>query len=1218
MVNSPNLDKLKKLSNIDDPIKINQIFNYSLNELKAYLNLEVFNKKVKIHVIDELNENRDSDTRLSSYGVNRSIIDDTYHIKLFTNYRTFFPFILLQSAYLTFIPNNLKERDLIDFAINQFVEIDLQEINSITEWGLFIREKYLNYNFLSNQSDKFRFDKFLELQERKSNENPKLFFFEYIRRNPNLNFADNLQFFFNKMYEDYMFKSSRSLLSNEITETLRTLTIIFYRIKNCDTLEGFCNYFNNFKKQRIIQTDLSLRSFRKNLRWINKYSYITPTYYYDWKAINMVIITCYLRFNPLIEKAKIDKILNQTPFLIMPKLSITNFAVELSAYFVIPKIYIKDLIYMLEKMERNGYIIKKYCSSAKKYVFSLNLNYFKASYKNGYIIDINNKNYSHDFEIEFIQNYNKDLCKTNLSLLDFLILERIRFFSYVGLNFSRKKEITSVLKSDLSNFFLSQNSLIEELENSLKILIGNPNLRKDFVRFLERNQNFGFFYIKDELEKWVDYLQIIEKESKDSRKIYNFEQFKEFIEKENILQLIDERGIFDNIDSNSYAFKTLFLNYLNSSEKYEKEAKKLRVFYQFLKLCSNLKIFNISSVKEIINDLNLLKKITNIKRARVRYLKKNNKSSEITSKTINLRIDKFIYNEPKLIKPLLINTIWTNSVASYFPQIILKNSSEIRAKVEKIKNYFPKSYFYETIDLFSNKEFIFLQLFIPYLNSNEKKAFISIISSIFKENIISFRRYSWDGFLHTFSRKDFYDFNKKEFFYSKDLFNQYFLYIRGVLGEELKPFEEKAVSPVNIWPKKKSMTSLIKKINQRIYSEDISFNTKDIQELLNFHQNLEKYFMNKDKFGIAKKEKFFKRYIKSIKFFPALQKFGLEQYFLYITPFDLEDIDFKLLFTNTFQKIKHLASIDNSNSLFIKYIFPYNDPNTSYLNWLRSTNKIREYCLFSVKSISQIFHFNNNLSSNGWYLDSNNFNTYIQNILFNSNNKDQTSVVKEFNIGDFSISDYYTPDSFYFKTLLHLYNWHSIDIKKKINSNSRAIFNEIEPLIKEKIIFPYITFKNLDFKEILYVILLNLKEETIEILKHIFHFFNLAFVYEFEGEYYIHGFNKKKKVYKGLMTKLYLPDCELCEFLRIFEYIFQYLKVEKYLILTDLVNGDSLIRSVYGSNNFLKKYNPLQNLIWKPRAKKWMNHKLFSKTFEYLYPELFFKEKEGVIRSLSS
>ncbi len=58
-----------------------------------------------------------------------------------------------------------------------------------------------------------------------------------------------------------------------------------------------------------------------------------------------------------------------------------------------------------------------------------------------------------------------------------------------------------------------------------------------------------------------------------------------------------------------------------------------------------------------------------------------------------------------------------------------------------------------------------------------------------------------------------------------------------------------------------------------------------------------------------------------------------------------------------------------------------------------------------------------------------------------------------------------------------------------------------------------------------------------------------------------------------------------------------YIDVDKYLILTDLVSGDYLLRSVYGSttyHRFIKKYNPLQNLIWKPRAKKWMNHNLFS------------------------
>ncbi len=418
MVNSPNFDKLKKLSNIDDPIKINQIFIYLMNELKAYLNLEVVNKKVKIHVVDEIEENRDSNTRLSSYGVIRSIIDDTYHIKLFKNYKKFFAFILLQSSYLTFIPNDLKNTIFIDFVVNKFVEIDLLEFSSVIEWTLFIKEKYVKYNFVS---EKFRFDTFLELHDRKSSESPRQFFFEYIRRNSNQNFDDNPHFYLDKMYKELLFKSSKKLQSNEITETLKILTKIFYRIKNCDTLEGFCNYFNNFKKQGIIQTELSLRRFGKNLRWINKYSYVTPSYYFDWKAINMAIITCYLKFNPLLEKAKIDKIINQMPFLIMPKLSITNFTVELSAYFVIPRIYIKDLIYMLEKLEEFGFIIKKICSLAMKYVFSLNLNYFRESYKNGQIINPKNKNYSKEFEIEFIQNYNKDYFKTNLTLQHYII-----------------------------------------------------------------------------------------------------------------------------------------------------------------------------------------------------------------------------------------------------------------------------------------------------------------------------------------------------------------------------------------------------------------------------------------------------------------------------------------------------------------------------------------------------------------------------------------------------------------------------------------------------------------------------------------------------------------------------------------------------------------------------------------------------------------------------
>ncbi|MHA1671552.1 MAG: hypothetical protein ACTSV5_13405 [Promethearchaeota archaeon] len=1194
MVNPPNFNKLRQ-SAIEDPIRINQIFLNLINELKAYLNLKAINNKYIIHIVDELlYQNRDSNISLISYGVSRLINEDIYHIKLYKEFTDLFPFLLLQSAYLAFVPNNLKETNLINFAINQFIEIELQDFKLINEWKLYISDRYLNYEF--------RFDKFLELQETKSSESPKQFFFEYIRRYPNVNLDENLDFFLNKMYEDYIFKSSKNLQSNEITETLRVLIKIFYKIKNCDTLEGFYNYFNNFKKQGIIQTDLSLRSFRKNLRWINKYSYITPSYYYDWKAIDLAIITCQLQFNPLLEKTKIDKIINQMPFLIMPKLTINNFTVDLSAYFVIPRVYIKDLVYLIERMEQNGYIIKKHCSLAKNYVFSLNLNYFREYYKNGQIINFKNKNYSRDFEIEFIQSYNKDFNKPNLTLLDFLILERIRLISYVGITFSRRKEISNIIKSDYNNFFSGENHLTKELEKSLEVLINSPKLQKDFLNFLVRNQNFGFFYIKDELEKWEKYSRIIEKEPKNA--VNDFIQFKEFYEKEHTLQLIEEDGIFDIINSNSYSFKNLFLNYLNSKEKYAKEVEKFQFFYQFLKLCSNLKIFSIESIKRMINDPNILNKITQLKKTRLKNLKKNNRIYNISNKTINLKIDEFINKEPKIIKPYLIATIWTHSVANYFPQIILKNSPEVRATINKIKNFFPKSYFYETIDLFSSQEFIFLQLFIPYLNNNEKIILISIISKIFKEDIISFKQYAWDGFLQTFSRKDFYDFNEKEFFYTKDLFKQYFFYAKSICGEELKQFKEKSGCTVRYWSVKENTVNLIKKINKRIRSECVSFNPIDIQKLIDFHLNLEKYFMNKEEFELVKNENFFNQYIKSIKFFPAFQNFGLEQNILYITPFDLQDLDFKLLFSNTFQELKSIASIDSSNSLFIKYVFPFNEPNTSYLNWLRSKNKIREYCLLAIKSISQIFHFNYNLSSNGWYLDSNNFNNYVQNILFNPNYRVQTSEVKHFNIGDLIIMDYYKPDSTYYKALLHLYNWHSIDIKKKINNIKNPLFDEIQVLIKNKLIFPYITTKNLDLKEIIYVILLNLKKDTIDTLKYIFQYFNFGYIYEIKGEYYIHGFDKKKKVYSGLMIKLYLPNCELAEFLRIFEYVFQYLKVEKYLIITDLVNGDSLIKSVYRNKNFLEKYNPLQNLIWNAKSEKWENHKLFSKTFEYLYPEL--------------
>jgi len=303
--------------------------------------------------------------------------------------------------------------------------------------------------------------------------------------------------------------------------------------------------------------------------------------------------------------------------------------------------------------------------------------------------------------------------------------------------------------------------------------------------------------------------------------------------------------------------------------------------------------------------------------------------------------------------------------------------------------------------------------------------------------------------------------------------------------------------------------------------------------------------------------------------------------------------------------------MDKSTSIFIKYLWPYRNPNLSYIHWLTKSKKdIREYCLFFIKKIFPLFHFNYNLSSNNWIYDSNRFKIYMQNILYNPNYKVQISKVKEFNVGNLNISHYNGPDSSDFENLTKIYNWHSIDIKSYILTKKLSMINPIIDLLEKGLIFPYLNLKNLDLLEKIYIILPNVKQELNKQLIEIFSFFNLGFIYEIEGEYFIYGMSEEVKFENGLMIKLYFPDCDLNEFIKLFELLFQYLKIEHYLILNDLVDGKNLLKSIYGNLNFLKDYNPLKNLTWNPKDKIWMNNKLFNEKFEPIYHDLIPEEKD--------
>jgi len=157
LVDTPNLDILKSAV-IDNEISLNKIFLKLINELTTYLNLDVINKNYKVQCVAEI-ENLETDAELLNYGVLRFVKGDILYIKLYKSFKKYYPFFLLLSAYTAFVPDILKNSTLVNFALNQFVEIDLQGFELIDEWKLLSRQKYISY---SQEKALFRFDKFLE------------------------------------------------------------------------------------------------------------------------------------------------------------------------------------------------------------------------------------------------------------------------------------------------------------------------------------------------------------------------------------------------------------------------------------------------------------------------------------------------------------------------------------------------------------------------------------------------------------------------------------------------------------------------------------------------------------------------------------------------------------------------------------------------------------------------------------------------------------------------------------------------------------------------------------------------------------------------------------------------------------------------------------------------------------------------------------------------
>ena len=1048
-MNTLNLNVLETLTEKNIAENIDQIFIELLNELKFYLKLDIINSQVKIKYVSEDIARKQEATEILDLGVRRNREETYVEIEILDSYKKFLPLILLREAYYCFVPNNLKNNETIKIFINQIIENDLQSLEITKEWKMLVREEIVDFEFLSSQLD--RIEIFLKLQGNETINSANIFFFEYIRRNI-YTVESESQNFYTNLLKEFLLKISKSMNNDEIIETIYVLIMIFYKVKSYKALLEYKKYFKEFKENGKIQTDLSLRKFTENIRWINKSTYIAPSYQINWKSINLCVILSKLKFNALIEKEKIEKIIKKLPFYVYTKSSESHFSVDITGWFIIPSIYVNDLKRFLNKISQFGYIVEKDCISLKKIGNFLNLNYFREFYKRGRLINPNHKRYHKKYEINFEFDYGNELYERELSILDFLILDRVRYYSIEGFRFERRSETLKTLKSDLINEVLSQRSFINNLRSNLERIHSDIKLKDEFVEFLNANQKFGFFYIKEFLENLLAMLNLITNLIRENPSIKNVYQFNEFVERRGITNSIEDNILLNNEYIKKIVLQNLLLNLFNNKQNFEKEWDKYRKFYDFIWSCNNLKIFSLKSIIKIIQEKKIVQNIYQKKEDKLKTSYENYKLKKFTIRDIDDIIDKFSTLEQPILKPILISTINTTGYANYYIQILLKDLPEVEKKLEKVKSYFPRITTNFGIDLFTDKNLISVEIYLPNINKKEKNIFISLIYKLFHEVIISLKSFFWEGFFGAFSRKDFYDFEEKRFFYTKELFEEYFTYTKNILGKALENHNHFKTPNFERFFKvnNENMLNLVNKIDDRISRENLDFGSKKLKNLFDFHLNLEKYLLDQEEFKALKKRDFFKKYIKAIKFKPSFQSFGLSEYYLYFRPTNIDLIDLKMLFINSFKNLKYPAFIEKNPSIFIKYIFPYLNPNSSYINWLTKSKKIvDEYCIFHIKHLYQIFNFDHNLRSEGWDLDPNNFKNYIQNVLYSAKHSDISPKLKEFNVGKLSSSTIFGSDSSIFKDLTDIFSWKSIDIKsiigtKKIKFSEGIISNLLD------------------------------------------------------------------------------------------------------------------------------------------------------------------------------
>lgn len=1173
------------------------------------MGLEPVDKNVKININGNINKEIEGSTPILDFGVLRTYHNSSLELNISCN--KFFSFILLREVYYRFIPHEINNPKVVKICINQIVENSLQSLPTTREWQSMILSELVDRDFKIGQLE--RLQKFFRLQAPQGKKDTIQYFYEYIYEHAMVH--TDLKTFYDKLFNDYLYYS-QALYDEDRIKTLSTLITIFHEDKKYRSIKDYTSLYRDLLNEGKIDSNLSVKKFNKNLQWINNFSSIAPSYLDTHTSIGTVAVAIVLTFNPLIDESKVRKVLYRLPFKMVSKFTKNSFALRYSAAFIIPKIYLQDFVDYINKLETYHYIIDKKLYLYQGGISTVNLNYFSDTSNRTKIIDPTVRGYNQKYEFNVTRFYPSDTPLLPLSLFEFMLITIFGNFSPAGLTFDKRSETLSLIKDDVESEHRKQLNYIKGFRSKFRELFKEPAIHSDFKVFLEFNKDKGFFFLVETLKSLLDNLSMVEIFLESHQDIRNFSQMIESLKRDKISHVIEENVTFKTGFVKGSLLVEITQKYFHSKDTFLKERKKYQLFYDLFSRCFDLKILNITSILKITGDLDKIQQIHKSKEKRISASFKEFSAYKITNQVIESTINKLVTHTPSVIVPSLINTIAMSEFAKYFPRILLAYSTETWNTIGKLQSYFPRVGYSIVTDLSSNEKLILVDIYC--INIKEKNLFVSVLYSVFGENIHGLWRDIWKGLFNDKETiEDFYDADSNQLFYTKDLYEQLNLFARQMFGDTFQRERKRASRRIDtslLWSKGNSMKKLIQTVKTRVSLQHINFTLQYTNRLVGFNNNLITNLLDTDKFIKIKEEDFFKTYVKSIRFIPAFSKFGFSKYYLYLLPNDWNEVDFKLMVTNTFQKIKYPAYIGFAQILYGTFLFPYKTPNIAHINWLLKSKKcIDEYCLFSVKRMYEMLHFDHSLSEEkGWQYSSTRFKTHVQSILFNTNDYSQLHGMRQFDVVEPSSQDIYGLDTPEFQALTEIYGQKSSDIKFYLGTHREAIINNIEMLLKKKLIFPYISLKNLDLQDKISLILPDINSKIIEKLLPIFSFFNVCHIYETEGEFFIKGFSGVRKFESGMLIEIFFPQCELSEFFDIFDMVFDYLDVKYYLTLTDLVKGEALIRNIFETErdfDYFESYNPLTNLKWNKKDKIWMNHKQYNEDFEPIYPDLFFGKK---------